>query len=348
MQIMSIPNQVFCFTLVAAVVAGLPASGQAVEGSAQEFLGEPAMEMVTVFSNERFPNVVVTMKGTVIASFGNSKVRVRRSEDGGKTWGDEIMIADPGFQGGGMTVDEQSGDILAFVEAHHPPAKLMVFRSSDDGKTWKSQPTTLSPDSRGNLPSMHMNEHGITLRHGEHRGRLVRPSRWYAEKNDRSQWPFHYTNAIYSDDGGKSWRTSDPFPENGTGEATLVELTDGRLYYNSRVHWQERPQNTRRRAAWSTDGGQTWKDWQLVEVLPDGHQHRSYGCMGGLVRLPIKGKDILVFSNLDTPKATRERATVWAVWGPALPRAEQPLGELQAALAAAAVFAQAIRLQDDA
>ncbi|MEE2935659.1 MAG: sialidase family protein [Planctomycetota bacterium] len=309
---MSRTNHIFCFILLTVVAAGLPASGQAVEGSAQSFLGTPAMEMATVFSNERFPNVVVTMKGTVIASFGNSNVRVRRSEDGGKTWSDEIMIADPGFQGGGMTVDEQTGDILAFVEAHHPPAKLTIYRSSDDGKTWKPEATTLSPDSQGNLPSMHMNEHGITLRHGKHRGRLVRPSRWYANKNDRSQWPFHYTNAIYSDDGGKSWLTSDPFPENGTGEATLVELADGRLYYNSRVHWQERPRNTRRRAAWSDDGGQTWKDWQVVEILPDGHQHRSYGCMGGLVRLPVHGKDILIFSNLDTPKATRERATVWA------------------------------------
>jgi sialidase-1 len=34
--------------------------------------------------------------------------------------------------------------------------------------------------------------------------------------------------------------------------------------------------------------------------------------MGGLVRLPVAGKDILVFSNIDTPNATRERATVWA------------------------------------
>ena len=33
--------------------------------------------------------------------------------------------------------------------------------------------------------------------------------------------------------------------------------------------------------------------------------------MGGLARLPVKGRDILVFSNLDTPKANRERITVW-------------------------------------
>ena len=34
--------------------------------------------------------------------------------------------------------------------------------------------------------------------------------------------------------------------------------------------------------------------------------------MGGLVRLPVDGQDILIFSNIDTPKATREQGTVWA------------------------------------
>ncbi len=282
------------------------------EGSLQSFIGEPRMEMQQVFRNERFPNIVVTLKGTVIVTWGNNSIRARRSEDGGNTWGDEIVIAKPGFQGGGTTVDETTGDILAFVEDKHPPAPLTVYRSKDDGRTWIPEKVTIHPDSNGNLPSMHMNEHGITLRHGKHKGRLIRPSRYYGKKNDRSEWPNHYTNAIYSDDGGRTWQTSDPFPENGTGEATIAELSDGRLYYNSRVHWQERPENTRRRSAISHDDGQTWKDWQIVDVLPDGHQHRSYGCMGGLVRLPVAGKDILVFSNIDTANAKRERGTVWA------------------------------------
>ena len=283
-----------------------------VEGSIKPFVGEPALQMVQVFEKERFPNVVVTMKGTVIATWGTSSVRARRSEDGGKTWGAVITISKPGFQSGGLTVDEKSGDILAFVEDHHPPAPLKVFRSTDDGNTWAEANVKVHPDSKGNMPSMHMNEHGITLRHGKFKGRLIRPSRFYGKKNSREEWPNHYTNAVYSDDRGKTWHTSDPFPENGTGEATLAELSDGRIYYNSRVHWQERPRNTRRRSAISHDGGKTWDEWKIVAILPDGHQHRSYGCMGGLTRLAIEGKDILVFSNIDTPNATRERATVWA------------------------------------
>ncbi len=282
------------------------------EGSLKPFLGKSGMTLQQVYQNERFPNVVVSLKGTVIATWGNKHIRARRSEDGGKTWGPEITIVNPGFHGGGTTVDENTGDILAFVEDTHPPAPLTIYRSKDDGKTWTAEKPQILPDSKGNMPSMHMNDHGITLQHGKHKGRLVRPSRYYGKRNHRDEWPTHYTGAIYSDDGGKTWRTSDPFPENGTGEATVAELSDGRIYYNSRVHWQERPKNTRRREAWSHDGGHTWTDFRIVEILPDGHQHRSYGCMGGLVRLPVQGRDILIFSNIDTPNATRERGTVWA------------------------------------
>lgn len=305
---------VFSFTgLICCIAVGqLMADEKPIEGPLGPFLSDARMELQQVFTNERFPNVVVTLDGTVLTTWGNRSIRARRSEDGGRTWGPEITIASPGFQGGGTTVDESTGDILVFVEEKHPPAPLTVYRSRDDGRTWMPEKVTIHPDSHGNVPSMHMNEHGITLRHGERKGRLVRPSRWYAGKNDRSLWPEHYTNAIYSDDGGKTWQASEPFPENGTGEATIAELSDGRLYYNSRVHWQERPKNTRRRSAWSDDGGHTWKNWQVVDILPDGHQHRSYGCMGGLVRLPVKGQDILIFSNIDTPNARRERATVWA------------------------------------
>jgi len=282
------------------------------EGRVNDFLGPPVLEMQQIFPGERFPNIVVTPRGTVLATWGTSGVRIRRSEDGGTTWGEVITIASPGFQCGGTTVDETTGDILAFVEDHHPPAPLTVYRSTDDGQTWTAEDVTIHPDSKGNMPSMHMNEHGITLRHGEHKGRLLRPSRFYAGKNEQARWPDHYTNAIYSDDGGRTWHTSEPFPANGTGEATVAELSDGRIYYNSRRHWAEEGANPRRRwTAWSDDGGATWQGLEICQVLPDGPQNTNYGCMGGLVRLPVKRQDILIYSNCDSPTG-RDHGTVWA------------------------------------
>ncbi len=95
-----------------------------IEGLLKPHLGKPHLDIRQVFKGERFGNIVVTMKGTVVATWGTSHVRAKRSEDGGKTWGPEIVIAKPGFQCGGLTVNEVSGDILAFVEDRHPPAPL--------------------------------------------------------------------------------------------------------------------------------------------------------------------------------------------------------------------------------
>ncbi len=291
----------------AKTAAGLPA-----EAGLKPYLGDATLEMGQVFGKERFPNVVVAVDGTVVASWGSRSLQVRRSGDAGASWGPVITVASPGFQAGGLTVDENTGEIIAFSEKRHPPAPLEIYRSSDHGKSWKLQETVLKPDPAGNVPSMHMNEHGITLRRGKHKGRLLRPSRWYAGKNERARWPDHYTNAVYSDDGGKTWQTSARFPARGTGEATLVELSDGRIYYNSRRHWAPNGKNPRRRwSAISRDGGETWKGLQRVAALPDGPQNTNYGCMAGLTRLPVAGRDILLYSNCDSPTG-RDHGTVWA------------------------------------
>ena len=193
---------VLLFTVACTLLTGCKhlQSSSSAEGPLKPHLGEAKFDVQPLFPNERFGNVVVSMEGTIIATWGTSHVRARRSEDGGQTWGPDIVIAKPGFQPGGITVNEANGDIIAFVEDRHPPAPIHVYVSSDDGKTWNKIETNIKPDSKGNDPSMHMNEHGITLRHGKHKGRLIRPSRWYAGQNHSSKWPQHYTNAIYSDD----------------------------------------------------------------------------------------------------------------------------------------------------
>jgi sialidase-1 len=284
-------------------------AGHPSEDKIEPFLGDSKLDMKQVFKGGRFPNVVTAVDGTVLAFW--SGVKVSRSEDGGKTWGQEILVG-KGFMGGGVTVNETNGEILAFVEKSHPPAPLTVYRSKDHGKTWSAMKTAIKPDSKGNVPNMHMNEHGITLRHGKNAGRIIRPSRHYAGANARNKWPEHYTNAIYSDDGGKTWQTSEPFGAMGTGEATLAELSNGTIYYNSRRHWAQPGADPRRRwTAQSTDGGATWTQPRICQILPDGPQNTNYGCMAGLVRLPVAGKDILIYSNCDSPGG-RHHMTVWA------------------------------------
>lgn len=274
--------------------------------------GEAFFEVQEVFTGQRFPNIVTAVDGTIVATWGSHQFQVRRSEDGGSTWGAVITVADPGFHGGGVTVDEQTGAIWAFVEEGHPPSPLHVYRSLDHGQSWESVQVSIHPDSHGHMPSMHMNERGLTLRHGAHAGRLIRPSRYYGGGNAREFWTEHYTNAIYSDDGGLTWQTSEPFPVFGTGEATIEELSDGTLYYNSRRHLSTDGMNPRMRyTALSKDGGHTWQEVSLSEELPDGPQDTDYGLMAGLVRLPVEGHDILLFSNVESD-AGRHSGTVWA------------------------------------
>ena len=272
---------------------------------------DPLFEKQMLFEGGRFPNVVVAKNGTVVTTWGKEKCVSRRSVDGGATWQSEVNIGS-GINGGGLTVDENSGQLITFVEkGEHPPAPILSYFSSDQGQSWQAKKIKIHPDNNGNPPSMHMNEHGITLKNGIHKGRLVRTSRYYGKGNEREYWPSHYTNAIYSDNGGKTWHTSNPFPVNGTGEAAIVELSDGSLYYNSRRHLSTDGLNPRMRyIASSSDGGQNWENLYVSKELPDGEQNRDYGLMAGLDRLPFEGHDILIFSNIDSYSG-RKNGTVW-------------------------------------
>jgi len=281
------------------------------------FLGKPEFQKRVLFDKERFPNVIVTTRGTILCVWGSESVRCRRSEDGGQSWSEEIPIAVPGFHAGGAIVGETNGQILVFVEAGHPPAPLTVYRSVDDGKTWEPMSVTIRPDQNGNIPSMHMAEHGIALCHGPKKGRLLRPARVYNR-------PRGYNTAIYSDDGGVTWQTSAPFPDEGTGEGAVAELVDGRICYSSRKHYFENADDFswKRLFAWSHDGGQTWGDLDASEALPDGPRYRGterrgsnynghFGMMAGLTRLPTQDHDILIYSNADHEGHERIRLTVW-------------------------------------
>jgi sialidase-1 len=89
------------YSLLASCCAAL-ATEPAPEGELKSFLGEPKIDQQQVFRSDRFPTVVVAKDGSVLAVWNG--VKVRRSEDGGATWGSEIPIA-RGFMGGGVTLN---------------------------------------------------------------------------------------------------------------------------------------------------------------------------------------------------------------------------------------------------
>lgn len=272
---------------------------------------EPFFEMQQIFEGGRFPSVVVAMDGTVLAFRAESKtcpVELRRSEDGGANWSETIRAGEKNVNLGAAIVDENSGDVLVFEGGD------IMYRSQDRGLTWRKEDVTILPDKLGGVGSTHGADSGITLRFGEHKGRLLQPARVYPPGMDNSLpfRPYIYNSAIYSDDGGKTWQTSTPFPVLGTGEGALAELSDGRVYYNSREHMTQ----GNRYIAWSDDGGEIWLNPTRCPYLPDGMRGSSYGCMGALTRLPIDDADILIYSNLDSEGGEggggRQKITVWA------------------------------------
>jgi sialidase-1 len=321
-------------------------AGKPVEGTLAVFLGEPFFDMQVVFdegNHVREPYLAIAVDGTLLA-VRNNKKQLRRSEDGGQSWG-EITDVPITHSDSNMIVDENTGDIIS-VRMWNGTDK--VFRSRDQGKTWVVEETTIKPNSAmkrfadaglkkrvaradaglSGTYYLHANasEAGVTIRHGEHKGRLLVSATFRphakAHPSDREPADAIFSCAIYSDDGGATWQVSEFFPEGYTEEAALVELHDGRIYYNSRSHSgyydkslarKLRSDEVLRREAWSNDGGETWVDLNISQVLPDGGGYgRGYGMKGGLTRLPVKDRDVLIFSNADTGGGDRKKMTVWA------------------------------------
>jgi sialidase-1 len=280
----------------------------------------PLFDVQDLFQSVRIPKIVVAADGSVLALAKSGRL-LRRSTDGGKTWS-EVREIGPDASGSAI-VDDTTGHVLVVAAGHGH-----LWRSADHGATWKREAIVVKANPLGHgaagskVPAKTgASESGITLRHGKHKGRLLMPARVQPPhgNNDQEWWPCNYNTAIYSDDGGRTWQTSGPV-QSGTGEGTLAELSDGRIYYNSRCHMAV---DHRRRIAWSHDGGHMWTDWQVSEHLFEVGQpfyfkygtKPSYGCNAGLVRIPPEatgGKDVLLFSTPDQPGGSRFKMTVWA------------------------------------
>ena len=302
--------------IIAACTCALAASARA--ESRDEAQKQPVFEIQELFESMRIPKIIVVRDGTVLA-FARSCRLIRRSEDHGKTWSPAREVG-PDASGNAI-VDDSSGDVLVVC------GRGYLYRSQDQGKTWNKEDVVIKPNAVGQgapdgVPvGLGASESGVTLQFGKHKGRLLMPGRIQPPEGSNAQeyWPYNYNTAIYSDDGGSTWQTSGPV-QSGTGEGTLAELSDGRIYYNSRCHMAV---DHRRRIAYSHDGGQMWTDWEVSNDLYEVGEpfyfkygtKPSYGCNAGLVRMPSEasgGRDVLLFSTLDNPGGERVKMTVWA------------------------------------
>lgn len=195
---------------------------------------------------------------------GDIDVVLRRSRDGGRTWGPVDLV----LEGGGDTrgnpapvVDRRTGRMLlmsTFNPGDDDTQRYPFLQHSDDhGATW-SPPRSLAADlRRPEWDSWYATGpgHGIQLERGPHAGRLI-----IGGNHEGDAGTLQGAHLMYSDDGGATWslgaddtRTADTVKPQ---ELSLVELLDGSIYAAARDQYGSDPGN--RAFATSSDGGESF------------------------------------------------------------------------------------------
>ncbi len=255
-----------------------------------------------IFKNQRnwhyrIPSIITTNTGTVIAlcncrigTVGDDAKSVdlvyRISNDNGESWGPiQTLATQKGWAMslGSSIVNSENNEVLIIFEKSPNSKKAkreqkqsnefkgkLIARSIDNGEKWQIEELSISPNSFGEVGHCHGSGTGITLKRSENKGRLLIPARFEIANIDgkRQLNRDHFNCSIYSDDNGKTWLTSEPL-QAGTGEGCLVELKDGRIYYNSRSYHND----GKRRVGYSTNGGETYTNFSDSKSLKE--------CKGG-------------------------------------------------------------------
>lgn len=246
------------------------------------------------YDTYRIPATVVTPRGTVLAfaegrhhsarDTGDIDVVLRRSVDGGCTWGPlEVVAAGAGNTRGNPTpvVDPYTGAVVlvtsynsgAVTEARimrgevtpEQSRRVFVQRSQDDGRSF-TQPRDITAAVKPAGWRWYATGpgHALALTRGPHRGRIVVPANHSAAPPAGSadtgrEARYYGAHAIYSDDGGHTWRLGfvDGSYDGVTNanESTAAQLPDGRLYFGARDEKGTAPGN--RLDAYSSDGART-------------------------------------------------------------------------------------------
>ena len=293
----------------------------------------PKLEEDSDYDQYRLPSIVVSKKGTVIV-YGEARyldrtndslggdtnpdlcemdLFIRRSTDGGKTFGERIWIAkgaDYFRKGYGETINNpvmfvgNDGKLHLLFGCNVGQGGLWYCRSDDDGVTWT---TPVNKISQIGGPARSMlgcgPGHGICLADG-----TLIVSAWLMGGDAGSSV---YT--LYSKDNGETWKLGKRVSQN-RDESCIVELSDGNVMVNSRQftgaynsNYDSRPTSegdARRRVAVSSNGIDNWSLTKADKTLLDP------GCQGSMVKVDLKGlpRAILFVNCASTTK--RDHVTV--------------------------------------
>lgn len=264
----------------------------------------------------RIPSLLTTSQGSVLAfserrlglhDHAQNDIVLKRSTDGGKTWGQEIVVIEDGMNSinDPLTVQLADGRIMMmyarFPYGRHarasgwikmaelgydnPELNILTYVtfSKDDGLTWsKPQDITRSVKQKHWLNA---NSPGalIQLKKGKNKGRIL-ASLWgtVPVKGDDGKVTRNWEIIVaYSDDNAKTWKRTETLkdPEKGyPNECQIAEASNGDLVIVSRNQAGARL----RKKSISKDGGLTWSVIKTDPTLA------SVQCMGSLISGPEK------------------------------------------------------------
>ncbi|MEV0317914.1 sialidase family protein [Streptomyces sp. NPDC050658] len=293
------------------------------------------------YASFRIPAVVRTNSGTLLAfcegrvgsqeDFGNIDVVLKRSTDGGRTWGPLQVAAKNGadLAGNPAPVVLATGRVL-LVHVRNAAAatedairrgkvsaangrRIWVQHSDDDGLTWSAAREITSQVKKASW-RWYATTPGHALQTSA--GRIVVPANHSlppAGTDNGTEGRYNGGHCLLSDDLGRNWRIG-YIDDNTDGyvnvnETTAAELPDGRLYFNTR---NDSPSPGTRADAHSRDGGQT-----LVRPF-----RPQAGLVGPVVEcsvLQLRTPDVLLFSGpadpgfraLMTVRRSRDGGTTW-------------------------------------
>ncbi|MCQ8829124.1 sialidase family protein [Streptomyces malaysiensis] len=247
------------------------------------------------YASYRIPAVVPTHAGTVLAfaegrvdssaDYGHIDLVLKRSADGGRTWGALQIVArnEDGTAGNPAPVVLDGGPhdgrvLLVHIRSAASATEDRIRRgevsaadgrrvwltySDDEGASWSGAreitASTKRPEWRwyATTPG-----HALQLRYGAHAGRIVIPGNHSLPPtvpgDDGTEGRYNGGHDLLSDDDGATWRIGyvDDNPDGyvNVNETTAAQLPDGRVYFNTRTD-AEAPGN--RADAHSGDGGAT-------------------------------------------------------------------------------------------
>lgn len=289
----------------------------------------------------RIPAVVATRAGTLLAfcegrvtsaaDHGHIDIVLKRSTDGGRTWGPLQAVArnGTGLAGNPAPVVLDTGRILlvhvraaagatedAILRGKVKPAdgrRVWVQHSDDDGLSWSGL-----KEITGQVKKQDWRWYATTPGHALQltSGRVLVPGNHTLAPTGGdagAEARYNSGHCLLSDDRGESWYLG-YLDENTNGyinvnETTAAELPDGRVYLNTR---NDSPSPGNRADAHSTDGGRTLG--------------RPFRPQAGLVApvcqasvLQLRDPDLLLFSGpadpafraLMTVRVSADAGTTW-------------------------------------